>query len=217
MNFRQGIDSFLENARIAIENALNNETILTALSEWGYPREKLEVGKTLYETAASAQRQQKKEYGEQVGATDTLDRTRTTAQKTYARLTKVARAVLSDNPGALRELDLNGRRKQSLAGWLAQADQFYQQTLANPAILEALGEYGVTTAKLEAGRAQLEAIRAAKTVQEMEKGEAQRATQVRDTALEELNIWLDRYLQIARVALEDDPQLLEALGILVRS
>ncbi|NEP46299.1 MAG: hypothetical protein F6K35_46720, partial [Okeania sp. SIO2H7] len=53
--------------------------------------------------------------------------------------------------------------------------------------------------------------------QEKEKGEAQQATKTRDEALDALDDWLGDFLAIAEVALADKPQLLEALGVLVRS
>ncbi len=105
MNLRSTIETYFESARIAIENALANPTILNYLAEWGYTSERLETGRTLYQAAVSAQQQQKEEYSEQVGATETLDRSREAARKTYNRLVKVSRAVLnhfiSSNNGCL--------------------------------------------------------------------------------------------------------------------
>jgi hypothetical protein len=43
--------------------------------------------------------------------------------------------------------------------------------------------------------------------------EAQRATQARDAAIEALDDWLADFRAVARLALEDDPQLLEALQL----
>ena len=54
-------------------------------------------------------------------------------------------------------------------------------------------------------------------MQEKEKGQAQAATQKRDAALDDLQDWLSDYLAIAKVALEDNPQLLEGLGVLQRA
>ena len=47
--------------------------------------------------------------------------------------------------------------------------------------------------------------------------EAQAATEKRDKALDALQEWLSDYLEIAKVGLEPEPQLLEALGVLQRS
>ena len=46
-----------------------------------------------------------------------------------------------------------------------------------------------------------------------EKGDVQTATQKRDAALDELQDWLSDFLGIARIALEDDPQLLRNSAI----
>lgn len=75
------------------------------------------------------------------------------------------------------------------------------------------------------GLAEVKAVEAANLVQEKEKGEAQAATQKRDVAIDELQDWLSDYLAIflwkgfanAKIALEENPQLLEGLGILQRT
>ena len=133
------------------------------------------------------------------------------------RFVKVARVALKKDAGASTQLDLKGDRKRSLSGWLAQASQFYNNALSNKSVLSALKEFGITEPKLKAGLSELEAVEAANLLQEKEKGEAQAATQKRDVALDGLQDWLSDYLAIAKIALEDDPQLLEGLGVLQRS
>jgi hypothetical protein len=64
---------------------------------------------------------------------------------------------------------------------------------------------------LSAAQAQVEGVASLNNAQEQEKGEAQAATQERDAAIEALDDWLADFRVVARIALEDDPQLMEAL------
>lgn len=211
------IDTLLSDAQLAIDNALNNPTILGYLSDFGYTSAKLQQGKRLYNQAAAAQLVQQSEAGEQISATSEVNSTWEKAKKTYSRLLKVARVAFKRNSGAAMQLELNGTRKKSLSGWLAQATQFYKNALSDKAVLAGLKEFGITEQKLKAGLAEVTAVEKANLAQEKEKGEAQAATQKRDTALDALQDWLSDYLAIAKVALEDEPQLLEGLGVLQRS
>ena len=49
--------------------------------------------------------------------------------------------------------------------------------------------------------------------QEREKGETQSATQDRNATIEALDEWLDEFKEVARIALDETPQLLEALNL----
>ncbi|MEL7352561.1 MAG: hypothetical protein AAF171_07070 [Cyanobacteria bacterium P01_A01_bin.116] len=48
------------------------------------------------------------------------------------------------NSGVSTQLDLDGSRKRSLSGWMAQATQFYKNARANKEILPALANFGIT-------------------------------------------------------------------------
>jgi len=217
MNNSYSIDSLLHDAQVAIDNALDNPDILDALSLFGYTAERIQQGKALYTTALSAQTTQQLEAGEQKSATAELEANRAVAHTTYMRLVKIARVAFKRDAGIATQLDLNGDRKRSLAGWLAQTTQFYVSALTNPAIQVGFSEFGITGDKLRAGLLEVRAVEASNLTQEKEKGEAQAATQTRDEALDALQEWLSDYLAIAKVALEDNPQLLEALGVLQRA
>jgi len=213
----RSIDTLLNDAQVAIDNTLSNPDILSAVKDFGYSSAKIQQGKALYNTAAAAQLAQTTEAGEQASATATLNDTWETARKSYMRFVKVARVALKNDVGASVQLDLKGDRKRSLSGWLAQANQFYNNALSNKSALSALKEFGITEQKLKAGLNELKAVEAANLEQEKEKGEAQAATKKRDAAIDELQAWMSDYLAIAKIALEDNPQLLEGLGVLARS
>lgn len=213
MKRSMSLEAFFDRARVLIDNALSNPTILTYLEEYGYDLDRIQSGRQLYETAWNLQLQQQKEYGDQIGATADRDRLWATASATYIKFVKIARIAFKGNTGAITQLGLGGDRKQSLSGWLMQANQFYDHILGNDGLLDKMGEYGITRAKLEAGKAETDAVAAANLLQEQEKGEAQEATRKRDIATDALDEWLSDFTAIARIALEPEPQLLESLGI----
>ena len=80
-------------------------------------------------------------------------------------------------------------------------------------VIEKMSAFGITQEKLEAGKSLVEQTETAKASQEKEKGEAQQATLDRDNAVDALDEWMGDFIAIARIALEEKPQLLEKLGI----
>ncbi len=63
----------------------------------------------------------------------------------------------------------------------------------------------------------MQAAIAAHGTQATESAEAQNMIDERNAALDDLRDWMGDYIAAAHVALEDHPQLLEALGIVVPS
>jgi len=214
---KRSIDILLNSAHIAIANSLANAQIQAYLKEFGYTPERIQQGKLLYEAALAAHQQQRADYGDQRTATTALKQTWNTAKKSYMRYVKVARIAFRDNAGVATRLELEGDRKKTLSGWLAQANQFYANLLNAPELLTQLREYGITADKLQAGQAEVQAVDAANLSQKTEKGDAQTATQTKEKAIAALQSWMSDFTRIARLALESDRQLLEGLGIVVKS
>lgn len=77
--------------------------------------------------------------------------------------------------------------------------------------------YGTTKAELEQMQAMVTSFIQSQQQQTQKTGDAQLATQRRNAVLKQLQQWVRGYRSIARVALEDQPQLLEVLGILVKA
>ncbi|MGD9487146.1 MAG: hypothetical protein AB7W47_03950 [Calditrichaceae bacterium] len=204
-------------AELAITNALSDEQVKSYLAEYGYDDTRLNEGKALFDTAHELQQKQIREYGEQYEATDAVNSVKDKASAVYMKHVKIARIALQSDRGAAQKLDLNGRRKGSLSGWLAQATQFYINATTAPDIITAMAKFNITEEKLLAGKQLIEETVSLNAAQEKEKGEAQQATVERDEALDALEFWLSDFIAIARIALEEKPQLLEKLGIVERS
>ena len=208
------LDSKLLFAQNAITNALNNEPIKASLAEFGYDEPRLKTGMALYEKVAELQDNHTKEYGEQYAATDALNLAKAGANKLYIDYVKVARIALKGNRSADESLQLTGPRKESLSGWMKQAKAFYANALSSDTILAALANFGITREKLKAGQEWVIKVEDSYNKQLKEKGEAQAATKLRDEAFDNLQEWIADFTSIARIALAEKPQYLEALGII---
>ncbi len=196
------------------QNALENaKTITSELAAFGYDEAKLQEGEALLTQASDLHNKQMTEYGEQFAATDELNLARANANKSYSTHLKIARIALRDNKTAEASLQLSGKRKESFSGWLSQAKAFYSNVHSGDGTLPAMAQFGIDQAKLESAQAEILALEAKLSAQLKEKGEAQAATQERDAALDELQDWISDFVAIARIALEDQPQYLEMLGI----
>ncbi|PIX13393.1 MAG: hypothetical protein COZ74_06510, partial [Flavobacteriaceae bacterium CG_4_8_14_3_um_filter_31_8] len=95
--------------------------------------------------------------------------------------------------------------------------QFYNTLKNQPELAAKLTSVQITPEYITetlAGIAEVESLRAARTQNE---GITQNATKIKDKAFKDLDKWMGSFFAIARIALENEPQLLESLGKFVRS
>mgnify|MGYP006299702091 CR=1 FL=1 len=210
-------DEILNICRTAIENSLSSPEILTAVARFGYDEPALQHGKDLLQDATTRHQRQVKEYNEQYAATRAYEEAFQAAHEQYMQFVKVSRVVFKNNMDSYQQLGLLGDRKRNFPEWITQVRQFYTEALDTAAIQTELAKWGITMERLQGGQQLIENTVEAQNRQQKESGEAQQATQERDVAIDALYSWTDDYLTIAEIALQDTPQLLEQLGIVVKS
>ncbi len=208
----KNIAEFLMYAGTAIANARETPDILAALGVYGYDDEVLQQGQDLLDTARALTDAQRKEYGDQFAATAARKEALEQADATYTAHRKLAAIVFKDNADLRTALALDERKKQSFSGWFDQATRFYNNLLANPDAVAAMARFRMTQEKLAEGQALVQQAQTLDRVRDREMGEAQRATQARDAAIDELSEWMAEFKIVAKIALAGDPQMLEALG-----
>jgi hypothetical protein len=208
-------DWFLE-SKILIENSINDKEILEAVKIYGFDESKIKIGKELYESLQDLINKQKKEYGEQYEATENLQKSWEKSDASYIKALKISRIVFQDNIKAQNSMMLNGKRKQSISGWLEQAEAFYKNLTSDDGLMQEMQKFGYTQAKLDSEYELVKDVIDKNLKQKKETGEAQEATELRDRKIDELDKWLSDYRQVVKVALEDNPQKLEKLGIIAK-
>ena len=94
--------------------------------------------------------------------------------------------------------------------------KFYKEVLPDQAILDSLSKMNVTREEIDEANNLISELIAAQTLFEQRMGDAQNTTKVKDAAMRKNRKWMSTFYKTARIALKDQPQLLEALGKVVK-
>lgn len=210
---RHSIDDRLAAAYVAITNALADPYLQEQLATYGYTLERIEAGKALYEQVRTLHHEQHNTYGELSKANSALEALRDDANATYMHCLRTARAIFRNDPGAYQKLALAQSRERMYARWMEQAQKFYRAALSDHAILAQFARWGISQHLLEDGKTQLDAVHATNASRQNKMGMAQGSTSTRNRAMRELDRWMRDFIAVARIALRNQPQSLERMGI----
>jgi hypothetical protein len=198
-------------ARKVITNGQKVPEIKAAMAEYGYTTAKYTAAKNLLATVEEGLSDRSIERGGQKVATVEEGAAKREAYAAYQTVAQLAKRELT--PAERAELGLPARQPRTTAGFIQTGYTVFD----NLAKTEALVEYGYTAEKIAAERAKIEAYEQADQAQAEAKGTKEQGTQEQEAALVELNKWVGTYTTVAKSALRNKPQLLEKLGIKVRS
>jgi len=191
--------------------------IQEAMAGVGYDEAAFQRGRALRDAFAAAVQARQSEFGEQITATEALsDAWDAFHNQTYMPHVTIARIVF-DRDGTIQRLGIDGDRPDAFDAYLQEARRFYDTIAGDASLQRALAERGVDEATVSTARADLDELEALDQAQEREKAEAQQATRTRNTARRPFADWMADFQKFAQVALADQPDLLEQLGLTVRS
>lgn len=211
------IEDQLSEAEVFINNGQRVPEIQAAFESARHGAAHFAEGARLLDEARRQHQRQRAEYGDQFAATQALEALRDETDRLYRRHFGLARVAFREDPRAQQALYLLGERGRTYRRWLDQTTNFYDNLMAEAAFLAEMERYGVEVGDLEAARRAVDDVVRVNDDQEKEIGEAQRATELRDEALDALADWMSLSKRLARILLADDPQQLEKLGMLARS
>lgn len=208
---------FMENKRQLLFNARSEPEIMGLLQPYNYDDPRLQEGIDIYNEADRLFEKQRLDYIAQLEAKDIFEKAYKDANDIYIEHVTLARLALDDEHTKWLILALDGKRSRTLAGWLRQANEFYNNAVDNPEILEKIAVYGLTNEKLLEGKGKIKKVEISNDNHDKAKGTAQQSTIDRNNALKALEKWTFAFIQVCRLAFKDKPQLLEKLGIPVLS
>lgn len=207
----------LEAYRIALTNVELQPQIAATMAEFGYTSEAIAEGKALLTETQNIWNFNNQENNETREAYADFCEIENALDETYTLHRKKAKVIFRNEDIMLQRLALVGRTPKAFANKMSCMKTFYSEIIANEAIQAKLARLKFPKEEAEAGMSAITQVEAMRSTYLRETGESQEATQAKDAAFAKLDKWMQEFYAVAKIAMDDQPQLLETLGILVRN
>lgn len=209
--------SLLEQYRVALNNASAQPVVAKLMAELGYNAKKIEEGKKLLAATRSAFDSNRTEDDETLAAYASFTAIKEELHEVYRLHRKKAKVVFRKEAVIAENLNITGSMPEAYVKWLEEVKRFYSVALADKAIQAKLAMLKLTPQELNQANTLIAKLESARGEYLKEKGESQEATKIKNDAFEKIDEWMSEFYAVARIALENSPQLLEALGKTVKS
>ncbi len=210
MNARKSQVSVLEQYRVALQNAKEQPAIASEMAELSYDEIKISQGEQLLNETRTAFDFNTKEDQESIEASAAFKKEKEALKTLYKKHRKKAKAMLRKTPETLSKIGIDGQIPDAYTNRIEAIRKFYRDIDAT--ILEKLAPVKITADDISQGDAQIKKVETARAAYLREVGESQDATKQKDAAFAKMDDWMRDFYAVANIALEDQPQLIEALG-----
>lgn len=207
----------LELYRVALENVQEQPEIATIMADLGYDSALITEGKQLLEQTRNIYDFNKTEDDETSAAYADFLTKKAEIEITYSLHRKKAKVIFRKDPVILKQLALDGSLQKSYVKWLETVRKFYTVAASDTDIQGKLARLKITKEDITSTNTKITELVKARAEYLREKGESQDATKAKDAAFAKMDDWMSEFYAVARIGLEDKPQLLEALGKFVKS
>lgn len=201
----------LLNYETIFTNIENQPVIKAQMAEYDYTDEKIAEGKDLYLAARQAYNANRREDAESQESRKIFDALAEEFSSTYAKHRKDTKVWYRRESRIIKQLGVFGSMPYAFAKRIEEARTFYRTLTENPDLLEPLAKFKINAETIAATKALILQAEQARADYLREKGESQDATKTKDAAFRAIEIWISDFFSIARIALEDNIQLLETL------
>ncbi|MCP5047846.1 MAG: hypothetical protein GY940_11790 [bacterium] len=210
--------TFFGRTRRLIKGIISDVFIRERLVSFGISNSRLEEVDTLLRETVESESEKGLLEGLQYGAKEDADDAFEKAESTFKRDKKFLRLALKNNSPLFREILLENYWKiRAKPRRLKCMWEFYDRLLGDEVVVENMKRFGTNREVLEQSRKiVMDAVKASDLLAQ-KKGEAQIATARRNEKLEKLMDTVDQLLASCTYALEDQPHMMEKLGVPVLS
>jgi hypothetical protein len=206
----------LELYRVALENAETQPEIATIMAELGYDSANITEGKNILAETRTAYDFNKTEDDETLTAYSGFSTKKEQLEDMFNIHRKKAKVIFRNDAVTAEKLAITGSMHRTYVKWLEAARKFYCVAAADTEIQSKLARLKISVDDITAANTLIADLEKARAEYLREKGESQDATKAKDAAFAKIDDWMSEFYAVARIGLEDSPQLLEALGKVVR-
>lgn len=212
MNY-SSIPKLFAEANMYIQNASTQPEIQKKLNLQGFTPKRMQEGATFLAHAMLSHTHKTEKYGEKKSVSSQVKTHEEQARQRFMEHVAIVKFVFRKDAAMLSQFNVD-RVSKKVHEWILQASYFYLKSGEHK---EVLAQHSLTAEEMAQAMAMVEAVSTARNQRMLRKGEAEDATRTRDLSLKALKKWMKDFRAIARVALRDNPQLMESLGIMVKS
>lgn len=217
MGKRVSETQLIQNYGVLFKNAKFESVLAGTLAEYGYDTATVEQGEALYNALIEKYNTNKTESAEETTAYAVFDAALENTQATYSTDRKKAKIVFKDQPDVIKNLQLKGIAPVRNAELIDTMRLFYETLNTNTQLLNALQRLKITADHVTQQLTNIVNTQNTYATYIQEKGESQQATQDKNKAFDAVTKWVSEFYAVAKIALDDQPQLLERVAKLVRS
>lgn len=207
----------LELYRVSLENVEKQSEITSIMAEYGYNTDFIAEGKILLTDTREAYNLNKTEDDETSEVYYNYASKKQELSDTYALDRKKAKVVFLNDHVTANKLSITGMIPQAYIKWLEKVKKFYSVTTSDADIQTKLSRLKFTPEDLANANSLIADVETTRSEYLKEKGESQAATKSKDNSFVKLDAWMREFYMVAKIALDDKPQLLESLGKFVSS
>ena len=199
----------IEQAATILHN-VNHPRVKKLLAAYGYNAARFETGQSLLNQLRLLQQTKKEAYWSEGNMNRRLRADEQQIHHYFMEHRTLAKWVFRQDTSEYRRFELHQPIARRKAEKIAQIQSFYHQARQAP---QALLRHGLSQEELEQAHSMIDAVVQSHKERMQQTGEARGATRERNKVRRALRTWVADFRAIARVALRDEPQLMEGLGM----
>ena len=217
MGKKKSETQLMQSYGVLFENVKKDTVLAAELAEYGYDAAAIAQGEALYNNFVEKYDTNKTETAQETTAYAVFSNAFETTAAIYKTERKKAKIVFKNQPDVLRNLQLNKPLLDRNALVIDTMRLFYDMLHNNTELLTALNRLKITADHVNQQLANVANVQTVYAAYVQEKGESQQATQDKNKAFDAVSKWVSEFYSVAKIALEDQPQLLESIAKWVRS